>query len=392
MSLKKVSHNFFSSFLERENGVPKFYESISYADLDKEIYRDEKPYKDETSSPALLEVTYVPNYLKTTLKKDTNFKTVKHQLVKGYAIDLTHIEEVDSYVKLKFKKNAKNIRRSIKRLETSFPIKYHLYHGNITKEEYDRLFDSLLTMIKKRFKQRNETSKQLAQWNETLNATYGLIKQNRASIFVIYNANEPIEISVNYHRDKIFYSAISSFDIDYFKFGLGHVEIYKQLIWCFENDYHYFDMGWGDLEYKNRWCNKTYLFEQFLLYEKKSLIGKLVSSITNTKVRTKNYLISKNVHLHVKNLKKTVRRYLNASQEPISFSFHDLSNETILPKKAVNLQNTKNTFIRRMVYDFLYTNLEHVDDIKVYQNFNSDREYYILGKKVSKICKVDFKK
>src|SRR5690606_41905928 len=62
-----------------------------------------------------------------------------------------------------------------------------------------------------------------------------LFRSKRASFFVIYDGDHPIEISLNYHLNDVLFSSISSFDIDYAKFGLGHIEIHKQLEWCLEH-------------------------------------------------------------------------------------------------------------------------------------------------------------
>ena len=39
----------------------------------------------------------------------------------------------------------------------------------------------------------------------------------------------------NYHFGSIFIEALTVFDIDYYKFNIGHATIYKLLEWSFNN-------------------------------------------------------------------------------------------------------------------------------------------------------------
>ena len=78
--------------------------------------------------------------------------------------------------------------------------------------------------------------------------------------------------SLNHFENNVNHS-IKTYDIDYAKFSLGNIDIYKQLEWCFENNFKMFDFMWGNLEYKERWCNQIYLYEHHLYYNKNFILG-----------------------------------------------------------------------------------------------------------------------
>ena len=101
-------------------------------------------------------------------------------------------------------------------------------------------------MLIKRFEQRNDVSQTLTQWDRYKEMYFSLINEKRASLFVIYHENTPIVISLNHHFQGRLFSAISSYDIDFGKFSLGSVEIYKKLDWCIANQHQSYEMGMGD--------------------------------------------------------------------------------------------------------------------------------------------------
>src|SRR5690606_19884949 len=189
-----------------------------------------------------------------------------------------------------------------------FDINYKMFYGKIEKEEYDFLMNSLKKMLVKRFKQRNNVNERLHEWDHFHKIIFPLINQKKASLFVIYDEKKPIDISLNYHHDKIFFSAIASYDIDYAKFGLGHIDIYKQLEWCILNHYQIFDLGMGDMEYKSKWCNTIYKFNHHFIYQKRSIYSALITSSLIKKIITKQYLRNKKIDVLYKKITSLFKR------------------------------------------------------------------------------------
>ncbi|MBD1262795.1 GNAT family N-acetyltransferase [Maribacter polysiphoniae] len=381
-------NNFLLNLFEKEHGIPEYYESISFINNGGVLYKTDAKGYHYPNSNALYHITFFPDYLAGKFKNESELNIKKFNLVKGYCIDLTDFQDVDSYLKHQFKKNAKTIRRFVNRLESCFNIEYKFFYGQIPKEEYNHLLATLRKMILQRFEQRNEESKIISKWDRTVALTYPLLLKKRASIFVIYDNGNPIEIAINYHFNQILFSYISSYDIDYSKFGLGHVEIYKQLEWCLENNFNKFEMGWGDLDYKRRWSNLIYNFEQYLFYQKMSFIAKCKFKIKELTINIKLYLISKNVHIYVRKLKKQISR--KGKSNDIDYEIVPIENpELEVHFNKIDHHLESYTFLKKIINDFLYSSIEHVANVEVH--YNQDNNTYII-KVLQHAQKVIFKK
>lgn len=379
--MQKGKNNFLLNIFEKESGIPGYYKSINYAENGNFLLKPDLREYYYSKSKTLHHITFFPDYLEAKLKSENELYLAKFHLVKGYSIDLSHFQDVDSYLRSQFKKNAKTIRRFVNRLETCLDIEYKLFYGEISKNEYDQLLQKLRGMIVQRFQQRNEESKSLLEWNRTVELTYPLILKKRASIFVIYDSGKPIEIAINYHFQQIMFSYISSYDIDYSKFGLGHVEIYKQLEWCLKNNFNRFEMGWGDLDYKRRWSNHIYNFEQHLFYPKESFPANIKFRIKALIIRMKLYLISKNVHIHVKNLKKRIRRPKNPKGHFKDYEILQMENNSLeFASECHKIDHHLETysFLKKIINDFLYSSIEHSSTIEVFE-CKADDTFIIKG-------------
>lgn len=328
-------------------------------------------------------INLVPGYMNCKLCDAHLYHTKKiPQHNWGYAIFLNSDSNADAYLKNKFNSNFRtNLNRSIRRLETCFNISYKMYHGEITLKDYETLMESLRMMLVNRFRAINEPNNNLPKWMDICTDTFPLINQKKASLFVIYDGDRPIEISLNYHMDKILFSSISSFDLDYSKFGLGHIEIYKQLEWCYLNNYDIFEMGVGGMDYKRRWSNNIYNFEHHIYY-KKSLISNIHAFFEIRKILLKEYLKSKQIPLYFqkaksalspsKKVEDTLRGEVKVEQ------LH--SNEIPEPEDLleINLENEAFRPLRKYVYDFMYGNPENIAHVGVFQ-LSGTNSYIIKG-------------
>ena len=291
-TLQKI--NLFQSVYER-NPLPKNLANASVMGLPLKADEYGKcPIIPEAKS--VLSVRLIPDYYKLNALKDHVVKVVP-QYNWGYSIDLRGFSTIDDYLESQYKSKTRSIiRRYVRRLETCFPISYTLYHGEMEYETYEKVFQALHGMIRARFGQKKETHKELWRWEELQKATFHQILEKQASLFVIYDGEKPIEISLNYHAGPVMFSSVSSYDMDYAKFGLGHVEIYKQLEWCLSNGYTLFEMGVGGMDYKRKWSNYIYQFSHWILIPKKSLLATLVGKLEHGKIILKEYLKSKKLN------------------------------------------------------------------------------------------------
>lgn len=351
--------------LFRTSTICNLYKSIEYFNLKVNntiINKDFKANKSTIYSHRL-----IPEYFKLNLR-DTSFKTkIIPECNWGYSILLNPSDSIDGFMQRQFNSKKRNIfTRYVKRLETCFDVEYRMFYGNISETNYNFIMQSLYNMIVARFKERNELHKNLHEWDYLLENTFSDIINKKASLFVIYNKDEPIEISLNYHFDKVLFSYLSSYNIDYSKFGLGHIEIYKQTEWCAINGYILFEMGVGGMDYKRRWSNNIYRYNHYVVYKKQSFKLRLLI----TKVQLKEYLKSKKVNEFYPKIKAFFKKE-DTQQNSILIS-------KIMPISHLNTNEYEkiedNSHLKKYINNFLYTTKNHINDICIYKN----EHYYII--------------
>ncbi len=248
--------NFYFSFYEKQH-VPSICKKISFNNT---VLSETKNSNNDKLASKIIVLNLIPNYLNLELKKGLYSKKSTHK--PGLAVNLTKgFNNIDDYLKTQCSpKLRKVVTRSVKRLESCFNIKYNMFYGHISKADCDLLMGKLYNMIENRFKQRSGRNTILRQWDHYMDLAFNGINKKTASLFVIFSNGQPIEISLNFIYDNIMFSYISSYDLDYAKFGLGHINYYKKVDWCIKNKIDLFDMGHGDFAYKRQWANMDYNF------------------------------------------------------------------------------------------------------------------------------------
>lgn len=371
---------FYFNFFEKQE-VPLFYQEITYKnkilplqECSRELVIDQKK---NVNCIELFPTYFIP---KIENPDGFNFKRIFR--VKGHCIDINNFDNIDSYLQANFKPNARtSLRRRIKGLESSFNISYKLFYGQISRVDYELLMQSLHDMIVRRFNQRDDDHESLKRWEGYYKSVYTLINESKASLYVIYDDTKPIQISLNYHHDKIVFLAIPAYDIDYAKFGLGNITVHKLLEWCINNKYVIFDMGYGAFDYKLKWCNHNYDFEHHLFYKKGSIIAEILIRFITLKTQLINFLIKKGVNQKFHKLRTFLRKkpeihvkdyFIEASK--------DTSNEYQDTKLIDFNHDPGYCFLKKPVYDFLYTHLEHISKVEVYE-MDVNKVYLIKGQK-----------
>lgn len=381
--LSKYSfHDFFDDFNVKRNKYA-FYKSIINKTTNLNIDAVYSVKEANNSNAKIHYVNQIPPYI--NIVPVETYKSFKFNFYNGYLIDIKGFESLDAYMAHQFgSKSRSKIRTYIKRLETCFNISYKMYFGNIDKNDYEALFDVLEIMIERRFLERGDEHQAANDWAFYKEIFYQLILDKKASMFVIYDNDKPIDINLSYHYDKILINYIRAYDIDYSKFRLGYIDISKQLAWCFTNNYHIFDLCFGNLDYKRQWCNKVYTFENQILYYKKSLLNIIIGNIIiicyKLKVR-----IGKQDKLETNS--NTTEINSDLKNEPLSFDYVALENfikSNI--HSEINIEDEAYAFLRKPVYDFLYLNFEFKNNITIFKVINEPNVFLIKGKnKASKI-------
>ena len=223
--------NFFFEFFERNTLFP-FYESVNNI-TNGNITCNQNTKEIGTYKNRINVVNFIPPYLDLKINKQkTPFRAFQVKPRLGFIIDLNQFANVDDYFKVQLgSRKKKTVLAGLKRLESCFDISYKIYFGEIDILEYEFLFSEFERMITKRFEQRKQEHAGYKRWTLYKKSVYDLILKKRASLFVIYNKKKAIVIDLNYHFDNILDSAMSSYDIDYAKFGLGNIALVKQLEW-----------------------------------------------------------------------------------------------------------------------------------------------------------------
>jgi len=332
--------------------------------------------------PITSNIALFPSYLQPEFVAHKNIKVtiIPQKKIIGYSVLIKNHSSIDELLRTEYKKSFRaNILRFVNRFESCFDADYKMFFGHILKEEYTFLMDILHSMLTKRFNQRNDSNKILQNWTEYLDTTYGLINKKKASLFVIYNNTTPVHISINHHFGKILFVSIPSFDIDYSKFALGNVSLYKLLEWSINNHYDVMDMAYGYLEYKRRWSNHIYDFNHHIVFNNSNLLNRLIAYIEVKKVAFKNFLKNKNIDQLIKNAKNKLRKR-NNHETDLTYSFENFDKKNFNSLKAIQLENGALAFIRKPINDFLYSNKEHISTLKVFETIKS-KEYILYGEK-----------
>ncbi|MEP3836534.1 MAG: GNAT family N-acetyltransferase [Algibacter sp.] len=379
-TLNTTRINFYDTLFERQN-IPDCVLKIGYKEsgvlLYKGVNESSKGLGQENFSIQIIPEYFDIGYQNHLCKKAIN----EYRL--GYASKLNDFKDVNSYLKSQFGKNARPILKNIKRLEMCFNVNYVFYHGEIEKSKYDFLMEALRNMLTKRFQQRNDSNFRLNEWEELRHRTYNLIKIKRASLFVIYNDNAPIQINVQYHFKDILIGSIASYNIDYQLFSLGNTGVYKQIEWCIANNYSIYDQGHGDLEYKRRWSNLIYNFKHHVVFSKSDLKSKFKANIEVLKVRVKAFLRKKKA---VETLKTIKSKFSKSSQgktiEEKSFQIIELESikDEINTFILINWKAPEYQFLVKNICNFLYYKFEHYNNLEVFQHKLDSSIFIIRGK------------
>jgi len=334
--------------------------------------------------PALYSIKNVPPYLKVHFRENQDFYLKTEPSLKGFAIMMDGYEDTEAYMRSQFSRKSRgNILRCLRRLEKCFDISYHRYYGSIEKERCDTLARLLREMIVKRFDERNQDSDTLRRWDIIEKSLYGLILDKKASLFVVSQNNVPIAISISYHYNSLFFYYITSYDIDYGKFSLGHVVLIKQLEWCYSEGYRIFDMGWGDLDYKQAWCNYVEVLQNYSYLPKRSPALSAVALWRATWTRFRAFLLEKKGS-RIHRLYKNAKTWLKKAPDTEMNAYHlekldELRTEGLRPMDSAEPELEAFKSLRN---EFIYHSEDKYSDVRFYKDVKNNT-YYIKGLKQS---------
>lgn len=370
--------------------IPNVYDSIQYLNYEQ---IDNLSTRDKSVIPDFIKpysISLIPAYLDLKVLHSEKFaiETIE-QTNSGYAILFNSEFNIDIYLKNQFKSNYRNLKKRLIRLEECFNISYKFFYGKITEEHYSFIMESLRVMLIHRFRQRKEENKKLEQWNELVSNTYGQIITKKASLFVIYEEDFPIDISLNYHFDKIMFGAVSSYSIEYSKFGIGFIEKIKLMEWCISNGYKILEFGYGNLEYKKKWSNHLYSYKSHVIYNRNSILSMVIAKTEILKLSVKELLKTYKIDVFLKKLKSGV--FNNIIEESFIYNNIDYKKDTLNDLSSygeirkVEVHPESPFHLKLIVNDFLYSNVEHRSNISVHEVVSNPGTYLIAGRKTKQV-------
>ena len=304
----------------------------------------------------------------------------------GYLTDLKKYEDLHDYLLSAFSKKRKDkLNRYKKRLELCFDISCQMFYGEITKEDYDLIFDAFKKLLEKRFNYKQLTNNNLNpdEWTFYYDVALPMILEKKASLFVVYEGSNPIAITLNYFSDNILFHGITVFDIDYSKFHLGKVALLNLFSWCFENNIHIFDFSKGHFDYKTHWMNRAYDFEYHVYYNNSSLNSRILAFTIKSYFELKQFLREKEVNTRLHRLTFWFKNNTNKSKSKFNFSeaTKDYKESELL---EIEFLLDDHAALKPIANEFLFLNSERLKDLKILQVKEDSSAYLFKGIKVSK--------
>lgn len=274
--LKRQHTNFYYEFFEKHS-LPIWFKSSETIKTDQNT-----PEKIQFNHKLkrFTVVNCTPNYSEfENLIINPEFGYFTKTFRKGYLMDFSGFKSSSEYLRYNLNsKTYKNLRNDINRLKKQFTIRFEIFYGNnLNPESFHELFQIFEKFIQARFKKLNKKHTGYMRWEEYETNVLSMIIKKKASLMVLYSEDKPIGISLNYHYKDIIDSAITSFDISYSKYSIGKQMFVYQLQWAIENSFQIIDLRWGNYGYKIKFANRTIKYKTHVLYNKNSILEKMVA-------------------------------------------------------------------------------------------------------------------
>ncbi len=240
-----------------------------------------------------------------------NIKLLKSKQYPGYITNLKNYNDFDDYSLKTFSKKSRYKFKSYKRkLEGDYKVSFKHFHGLINKDVYDKLFEVFYKILTKRFDKKSEINNNLetSEWEFYKKVVYPLILEKKASLYVVYANDLPIAFSINYFSDSTLFYAITGFDVDYSKYNVGTIHLMELFKWSFKNNIKIFDFSKGYYDYKERWGDEIYNFENHVLYDSNSISAFIIAHSLTFLFNFKQWLRNKNINKKLSKLSYSLKR------------------------------------------------------------------------------------
>ena len=372
--IKPISFGFLNQVRCYESKIPSLYINIG-KNLTKGIsYSINDTEMEEIHGKTILFYDVLADSGASGVPNKNNTKSWGHFSIRqypGYSIHLRSFDSLEDYMNQTFKKSSRyKLRKYKKRLEQCFDVSFKSIGPNVSKEEYDFIFERFRILLEKRFEEKRIHNNNLNQseWDFYKDVAFPLIKEEKATLFVLYNGNQPISITLGYLADKRIFDAITVFDIDYAKFHLGSIKIMYLIDWAITNNWEILDFSKGYFDYKVRWSNKKYSFHYHILYDKDSIQSKLTAFFLKCFFELKQCLRERKMNQRLHKIRFWLKK--TKTEQPSKPLYHFKPFENNLSKKKlieINWLEEENLFLKEAVFDFLYLNNEKATYLRIFK-------------------------
>ena len=332
----------------------------------------------------------VPSYfnVKEIAENFISLRLYKSLQYPGFLINLDKYSTIEEYMLSTFGKSSRmKLRKYYKRLEVSFQISSKMYFGNIEKKEYDFLFEHFMSLLIKRYSKKEISYNNMhpKEWGFYKDVAYPLILEKKASLFVVYDEEQPIAITYSYHSDGTILDTITVFDIDYKKFNLGYVNNLKLIEWCLKNNIKKLDFSKGYFDYKKRLGNLKYDFEYHIYYDSSSNTSRFLAFLIKTYFDTKSYLRNKKINEKFHRITYWLKNKNSRKKKDLIYEFSNVEKEYRQEEMAkIDINSGESNLLKKIVFDFLYLKNESIKDVQISKVINENAKYLIEGR----TCKV----
>tara|TARA_R110000868_G_scaffold296045_1_gene556324 strand:- start:826 stop:1995 length:1170 start_codon:yes stop_codon:yes gene_type:complete len=376
--LKLIEKKDFYDSLTSKNEVLNTYNKLTLIPSKNNVFYNANT-TEQINSKHVLSAKLFPCYLQPEFNT-TEYEGLKKlplNKINGFAIQIDKSSDIETFMKVNYSKNFRgNIKRAVSRFEICFKVAYEMNYGSITESKYNSLMASLHGMLRERFTQRNDKNKVLNNWDYYLQSSFKLINEKKASLFVIYQNQIPVSICLNHHFNKILFISIPSYDINFSKFSLGNISIFKMLEWGHENNYILLDMAYGELDYKRRWSNYLYTFEHHIFYSQNKPIHSTVVFIEASIIKLKNYLKNINLDDLITKIKNKLKKTFSPAPLELEYDIVFSENISIQNLKRIQQDSLDFSIIQKPVYDFLYREKIPMEIIEIFE-IKKGKEYLV---------------
>ncbi|MDC6365077.1 MULTISPECIES: GNAT family N-acetyltransferase [Flavobacteriaceae] len=320
----------------------------------------------------------------------TSSKKIKVKKVKqypGFLIALNPYESLSDFMQKKFKKSSRyKLNKYYRRLSECFDISVTMYRGEMKENEFDSIFEKFRMLLEKRFQGKGEHNNNLDQkeWDFYKKVAYPMILKKKAGLFVIFDKDEPIAVTLNYFSKDIIFDAITVFDTAYAKFHLGSVNIMYLITWGIANGFKTLDFSKGYFDYKTRWATQQYDFEYHIIYDPKCILSSTKATVLSSFFTFKQFLRERELNLILNKLRFILHgdSKINSNNATQKLVFEDIDAHSDITKKTLLKLEPKT---KKILFEFLYLFGEAAADVKIFYIENKD-QYLLQGKKTHKIA------